>query len=67
MNNEVKDKILGIEIEDDIELDVEDKEYNSEIEESKDEYMKISFKLIIRRKGKNNAEKWEIIYQIMSI
>ncbi|CAI2196645.1 3807_t:CDS:1, partial [Funneliformis geosporum] len=50
MNNEVKDKILGIEIEDDIELDVEDKEYNSEIEESKDEYMKISFKLIIRRK-----------------
>ncbi|CAI2189085.1 19457_t:CDS:2, partial [Funneliformis geosporum] len=49
INNEEENKILGIEIEDDIELDVEDEIDNSEIEEFEDEYMEISFKLIIRR------------------
>ncbi|CAI2193555.1 1859_t:CDS:2, partial [Funneliformis geosporum] len=60
-NNEEEDKILSIEIEDDIELDVKDEVDNSEIEEFEDEYMEILFKLIIR--GKNCAGKWETIYQ----
>ncbi|CAI2188686.1 16315_t:CDS:2, partial [Funneliformis geosporum] len=63
INNEEENKILGIEIEDDIELDVEDEIDNSEIEEFEDEYMEISFKLIIRREGKNSAGKCETIYQ----
>ncbi|CAI2191190.1 1919_t:CDS:2, partial [Funneliformis geosporum] len=44
----LEDKILSIEIEDDIELDVKDEVDNSEIEEFEDEYMEILFKLIIR-------------------
>ena len=54
---------MSIEIEDDIELDVEDEVNNSEIEESEDEHMEISFKLVIRREGKNSAAKWETIHQ----
>jgi hypothetical protein len=58
-----QDKILGIEIEQDLELDVDDEVDNSEIEESEDEHVEISFKLVIRREGKNSAAKWETIYQ----
>ncbi|CAI2187152.1 18114_t:CDS:2, partial [Funneliformis geosporum] len=51
-------QIIGIEIEGNIEYDVEDE---SEIVKS-DEHMEISFKLVIRKEGKNCAAKWETIY-----
>ncbi|CAI2185790.1 4378_t:CDS:2, partial [Funneliformis geosporum] len=44
MNNEEKNKILGIKIEDNVVFYVEDEVDNSEIEETEDEYMEISFK-----------------------
>jgi hypothetical protein len=40
-----------------------DDEISSEIKDSEDESMEISFKLVIRRDGKNSAAKWQTICQ----
>jgi hypothetical protein len=62
--NEVEfEKNLMNNEEDDGFQDIEEEVDNSEIEESEDEHVEISFKLVIRREGKNSAAKWETIYQ----
>jgi len=52
LDNDIEDKELGV-----------DDEVDSDVEESEDERKEISFKLVIRRDGKNGAAKWETIYQ----
>ena len=57
-----QDKDLDVDTEQDKELDEED---NSDIEESEDEddvLKEITFKLVLRKEGKNDAAKWETIY-----
>ncbi|CAI2188590.1 17231_t:CDS:2, partial [Funneliformis geosporum] len=49
VNNEEEDKILGIEIEGDIQFNIKDEVGNSEIEVSENKNIEISFKFIIRR------------------
>ncbi|RIA86547.1 hypothetical protein C1645_829099, partial [Glomus cerebriforme] len=57
-----QDKQLITEPEQDEALDINNEEY-SEIEESENENKEISFKLVIRRDGKNSAAKLETICQ----
>jgi hypothetical protein len=58
----VQDKDLDVDTEQDEDLDEED---NSDIEESENEdgvLKEITFKLVLKKEGKNGAAKWETIY-----